>query len=88
MPTFIEKISVDNCLKMYVFGYKHKFESLKTSAFKTLDENWKYYENSSDFMDMMKNCPNAILEIMSRLQKVNECQPIVMDGVQPRLVDF
>ena len=88
MPTLIEKISVDNCLKMYVFGYKHKFESLKISAFKTLDENWKYYENSSDFMDMMKNCPNAILEIMSRLQKVNDCQPIVMDGVQPRLVDF
>ena len=39
-------------------------------------------------MDMMKTYPNAVLEIMSRLHKVNDCQPIVLDNVKPKLVDF
>jgi len=88
LPTFMDNISDANCLNMYVYGFKHNFDDVKDVAFKTLDENWNKYQNSSQFVDLMKTCPNAVLEIMSRLQKVNDCQPIVLENVKPRLVDF
>jgi len=88
MPTMVENINSGNCIQMYIYGYKHNFEELKTAAFRTLDENWKNYAKSSDFLEMMKSCPNAVLEIMSRLQKTNVCQPIVLEDVKPQLVDF
>ena len=73
---------------MYVYGYKQNNEQVKTAAFKILDENWKLYHNNTEFLDVMKTCPNAVLEIMSRLHKVSDCQPIVLENVKPRLVDF
>jgi len=88
MPTFIENVNAKNCLQMYVYGYRHNFDQLKTTAFKTLDDNWKQYASSNEFPEMMKNYPNAVLEIMSRLHKANDCQPIVLENVKPRLVDF
>jgi len=88
MPTFIEKINTANCLKMYAYGYKHQFEEVKGAAFKTLDDNWKNYATSSDFLDMMQACPNGVLEIMSKFHKFTESQPIVLDKGGPMLVDF
>jgi len=88
LPTLIEMISSENCLTMYVYGYKQNNEQVKTAAFKILDENWKLYHNNTEFLDVMKTCPNAVLEIMSRLHKVSDCQPIVLENVKPRLVDF
>merc|ERR1711934_860684 len=77
LPTFIENLNASNCLNMWVYAYKLNFDELKTAAFKTLDENWKMHQNSSEF-----------LEIMSRFQKITDCQPIVLENVKPRLVDF
>merc|ERR1712086_1170114 len=51
------------------YAYKLNFDELKTAAFKTLDENWKMHQNSSEFLEMMKSAPNAVLEIMNRFQK-------------------
>merc|ERR1712186_289494 len=75
LPTFIENLNASNCLNMYAF--KLNFDELKTAAFKTLDENWKMHQNSSEF-----------LEMMNRFQKITDCQPIVLENVKPRLVDF
>jgi uncharacterized protein (UPF0248 family) len=88
LPTFIENLNASNCLNMYVYAFKLNFDELKTAAFKTLDENWKMHQNSSEFLEMMKSCPNAVLEIMNRFQKITDCQPIVLENVKPRLVDF
>merc|ERR1711973_157551 len=70
MPTFIEEINTGNCLKMYTYGYKHQFEEVKGAAFKTLDDNWKNYATSQDFLDMMQSCPSAVLEIMSKFHLI------------------
>ena len=88
LPTFIEMINADNCLKMYIYGYTHQFDEIKHAAYKLLDENWKLYECSSEFLEMMKNIPQAVLEIMNRFQKGSDCQPIVLEKVEPKLVDF
>jgi len=88
LPTFIENLNASNCLNMWVYAYKLNFDELKTAAFKTLDENWKMHQNSSEFLEMMKSAPNAVLEIMNRFQKITDCQPIVLENVKPRLVDF
>ena len=45
---------------MWVYAYKLNFDELKTAAFKTLDENWKMHQNSSEFLEMMKSAPNAV----------------------------
>ena len=60
MPTFIENLNASNCLNMWVYAYKLNFDELKTAAFKTLDENWKMHQNSSEFLEMMKSAPNAV----------------------------
>lgn len=88
LPTFISSINPENCLTMFVYGYKHGFLELKNAAFKYLDDHWEMHSGSSGFLDMMKNCPNAVLEIMCKLQKNSDCQPIVLENVKPRLVDF
>jgi len=88
LPIFIEQINSDNCLRMYVYGYRHQFHEVESAAFKILDENWKLYENSADFLNLMKNCPKAVLEIMSKLHKGTDCQPLILANVKPSLVDF
>jgi len=88
LPTFIKNLNASNCLTMYNYAYKLDFDELKTAAFKVLDENWKMHQNSSEFLEMMKTCPNAVLEIMNGFQKITDCQPIVLENVKPRLVDF
>ena len=60
LPTFIENLNASNCLNMWVYAYKLNFDELKTAAFKTLDENWKMHQNSSEFLEMMKSAPNAV----------------------------
>ena len=93
LPTFINKLNASNCLTRYAYGYKHNLDDLKTAAYKLLDENWKMHQNSSEFLEMMKTCPNAVFEIMNRFQKSTDCQPIVLANVKlendsPMLVDF
>lgn len=88
LPTFIENINADNCLTMFIYGYKHNFPELKEAAFKILDDHYKRFHNSSELMEMMKTCPSGVLEIMSKFQQVNDCQPIVLENIKPRLVDF
>ena len=87
LPTFIKKVNATNCLSMYVFAYNLKFDDLKKTAFKSLDENWKIYNNSKEFLEKMKICPNGILEIMNQFQKSTACQPIVLEN-GPKLMDF
>ena len=60
LSTFIENLNASNCLNMWVYAYKLNFDELKTAAFKTLDENWKMHQNSSEFLEMMKSAPNAV----------------------------
>merc|ERR1712195_94994 len=84
LPTFIENLNASNCLNMWVYAYKLNFDELKTAAFKTLDENWKMHQNSSEFLEMMKSAPNAVLEIMNRFQKITDCQPIVLKKEQTK----
>ena len=67
---------------MYIFGYKCNFDDLKTAAFNALDENWKMHQNSKEFLEMMKTCPNGVLEIMTRFQKSTDCSPIALESVK------
>ena len=71
-----------------LFQNSSLFFQVKGAAFKTLDDNWKNYATSSDFLDMMQACPNGVLEIMSKFHKFTESQPIVLDKGGPMLVDF
>jgi len=82
LPTFTKKLDGSNCLTMYIFGYKCNFDDLKTAAFNALDENWKMHQNSKEFLEMMKTCPNGVLEIMTRFQKSTDCSPIALESVK------
>ena len=66
LPTFIENLNASNCLNMWVYAYKLNFDELKTAAFKTLDENWKMHQNSSEFLEMMKSAPNAVSSFLCK----------------------
>ena len=69
LPTFMKKLDASNCLSMYLFAYKLNFNDLKTAAFKYLDGNWKLHQNSQEFLEMMKTCPNSVLDIMKKFQE-------------------
>ena len=73
LPFFVKKVRGDNCLKAYIYGHLHNYEPLKAKAFEALDENWSLYESSSDLTEMMKTHPNAVLEIVNRLEGRNDC---------------
>merc|ERR1711884_53998 len=47
MPTFIEKISVDNCLKMYVFGYKKSTNANLLSWMVSNPDLWTFKKSSN-----------------------------------------
>ena len=69
LPSFMKKLDASNCLSMYLFAYKLNFNNLKTAAFKHLDGNWKLHQNSQEFLEMMKTCPNSVLDIMKQFQE-------------------
>merc|ERR1712029_1008690 len=75
---------VSGCMSMAIDINSTKWNLLPSRFWK----NWKLYENSADFLNLMKNCPKAVLEIMSKLHKGTDCQPLILANVKPSLVDF
>ena len=86
LPIFSKTLKASNCMRMYIYAYKLKFDDLRKDAFKILDENWKIYQNSPEFLETMKTCPNGILEIMNEFYKNTDDQPILLEsGPKPFL---
>ena len=63
-----ERITLENCIETFTFGYYHvAYEGLKITSFTLICNNWVKIQYSGQFTEMMKNHPKAAMEIINNV---------------------